>query len=141
MDDPSPKVLKLGKIKDLSLASLKINSSTIFNLKMYNRWMVNYLVTKQRELYDYSNFPLNYIRSGMSKNRNVYMRMSTCARTAPDMPWLNMYRDEINKEINLVLDPTSSILIGYYFIRDTRRLLDIQVAKGIADSLLFPNKC
>jgi len=51
-----------------------------------------------------------------------------------------MYRDEINKEINLVLGPTSSILTGYCFIRDTRRLLDIQVVKGLADSLLFPNK-
>jgi len=52
----------------------------------------------------------------MSKNRNVDARMHTCARTTTDMPWtwLNiMYLDEINKEINLVLDPTSSKLIGY----------------------------
>jgi len=76
----------------------------------------------------------------MSKNRNVYARILTHARTAPDIPWLNIYRDEINKEINLKLDPTSSILTGYYFIHDTRRLLDIQAADTLADSLLFPNK-
>jgi len=76
----------------------------------------------------------------MSKNRNVYARIRTRARTTPDIPWLNMYRDEINKEINLVLDPTSSLLTGYCFIRDTRRLSDIQVVKGLADSFLFPNK-
>lgn len=68
----------------------------------------------------------------------MYARICTRARTTPDIPWLNMYRNEINKEIHLMLDPTSSILTDYCFIRDTRRLLDIQVVTGLADSLLFP---
>jgi len=128
------------KITDLSFTGQKINSSIVFDLEMYKRVMVNYLISKQRELYDYNNFPLNYIRSGMSRDRNVYTKMRTHARTAPDISWLNTYRNEINKEINLMLDPSSSRLTDYYFIRDTRRVLDIRSANTLADALLFPNK-
>jgi len=106
------------------------------DLEMYKRVMLNYLISKQRELYDFNNFPLNYIRSGMSRDRNVYTKMRTRARTAPDISWLNIYRDEINKEINLMFDPTSSRLMDYYFICDTQRVLD----NVLADALLFPNK-
>lgn len=104
--------------------------------------MVNYLISKQRELYDYNNFALNYIRSmyGRSGDRNVYTKMRTHAHTAPDMSRLNIYRDKINKEINLILDPSSSRLTYYYFIHDTRRVLDIRSANVLADALLFPNK-
>jgi len=90
--------------------------------------MVNYLMAKRRELYRYNNYPLNYIRSGMSTNRCVYEKMCTRTHTAPDKRWINIYREGINKEINLKLGPASSILTDYHFIRDTRRLLDVQLA-------------
>jgi len=76
----------------------------------------------------------------MLGDRNVYTKMRTRARTAPDMPWLNIYRDEINKEINLMIDSTSSRLTDYYFIRDTQRVLDIRPTNVLADELLFTNK-
>jgi len=140
VDGSTPNVSNREKITDLLLASQKINSSVVFDLEMYKRVLVNYLISKQRELYDYNNSPLNYIRSGMLGDRNVYTKMRTRARTAPDMSWLNIYRDEINKEINLMLDPTSSRLTDYYFIRDTQKVLDIRSANALADALLFPNK-
>jgi len=83
--------------------------------------MVSCLMSKRRELYHYNNFPLNYIWSGMSTNRRVYEKMNTRAHTTPDKRWINIYRQEINKEINLKVDPTSSILVDYHFIRDNRR--------------------
>lgn len=139
-DGFTPNVSNREKITDLSLTGQTINSSIVLDLEMYKRVMVNYLTSKQRELYDYNNFPLNYIRSGMSGDRNVYTKMRTHVRTAPDMPWLNIYRNEINKEINLMLDPSSSRLTGYNFIRDTQRVVDIRSTNALADALLFPNK-
>jgi len=125
---------------DSSSASREISNSIIYDLEIYERVMVNYLMSKSRELYHYNNFPLNYIRSGMSTNRRVYGKMYTRAHTAPDKRWINIYRQEINKEINLKLDPTSSILVDYHFIHSTRRLLDVQLAVALTEGLVYSNK-
>jgi len=66
--------------------------------------------------------------------------MHTRSHTAPDKRWINIYRQEINKEINSKVDPTSLILVDYHFIRDTRRLLDVQLAVTLADELVYSNK-
>lgn len=141
MGDATPIDKNQEKIMGLTSTSERIiNSPLIFNIVIYEQVMVNYLISRGRELYDYSNFPLNYIRCGMSRNQSVYAKMRTYVRTTPDMSWFNNYRDKVNEEINFKLDPTSSRLIGYHFLRETRTLLDIQRAYMLANSLLFPNK-
>lgn len=84
-----------------------ISNSIIFDIKIYNRVIVNYLMSKCREVYHYNNYPLYYIRSGMSTNRSVYEKMCIHTHNTPDKSWIyrDIYHEEINKEINLKLDP------------------------------------
>jgi len=128
------------KIMDSTSVSREIRNNLIFNLEMYERVLLNYLISKRRELYYYKHFPLNYIKSGMSKNRRVYEKMRRYTHTTPDKGWINIYRKEINKEINLRVDLTSLILKDFHFIRDTRKLLDVQSADTLAFKLLYRNK-
>jgi len=81
---------------------------------MYERLLINYLISKRRELYYYKHFPLNYIKSGMSMNRRVYEKMRRNTHTSPDKGWINIYRKEISKEIYLRVDPTSLILKDFH---------------------------
>jgi len=94
-----------------------------------------------RELNHYNNFPLNYII------RAVCLRIDICIKKfvhvfypSPDIKWINIYRKEINREINLRLDPTSSILSDYNFINDSREIVDGQKVDILVDFLIYSNK-
>jgi len=122
MANTTPNISIRGKITDSTSGSLRINNSIIFDLDIYKRVMVNFLISKRRELYHYKNYPLNYIRSGISRDRRVYEKMRSRVRVTPDMLWINNYHQENNTEINLKLEPSSSILQDYHFICETQRL-------------------
>lgn len=143
MSDTTPDISTCRRIMNSSSESRDIiSNSIIFDIKIYNRVIVNYLMSKCRAVYQYNNYPLYYIRSGMSMNRSVYEKMDIHTHNTLDKSWIfrDIYREEINKEINLKLDPTSSILTDYKFIPNSRVLLDVKRAITLADSLVYSNK-
>lgn len=112
----------------------------VLDIEIYRRLIINYLLTMWRGFNITTNNPLLYIKSGMLSARKIHHEnMSKCGRFALDMSWVNIYRDEINKEVNLMLDPSSSLLANYNFIPDYNQT-SINRIEVITDFIIYSDR-
>jgi len=139
MASSRPNISNPAKIIDLTPGSLM--DDFILDIQMYRRVIKNYLLTARRVMNVFNKFPLHYIKTaGMSSAREIHMQMFKYKNIAFDTPWVSAYREQFNKELNLKLDPSSSLLLNYSFIRACNNQVDINSSKILADFIIYSDK-
>jgi len=85
----------------------------IINIDMHKMLVVNSLSVMCINLKMYNNYLINYIKSGISANWIVQMKMRKNTRDAFNTPWNHSNRASINNEIKLTLDLTLLVIQFY----------------------------